>query len=111
MKAGPSDVAARFFAAATRAAPGRRNPQQRSKTFTRSISTRRSAGLSAAAASSCATNATDHKKAQSVLVFTCASLWLLKSARYGRHTGRKSQEEPSVMVVAILAAIRLTSGL
>jgi hypothetical protein len=24
-----------------------------------------------------------------------------KNARHGRHTGRKSQEEPSVMVIAI----------
>jgi hypothetical protein len=31
-------------------------------------------------------------------------------ARHGRHTGRKSQEEPSVMVVAIPATIRITSN-
>jgi hypothetical protein len=36
-------------------------------------------------------------------------LFKRKTARHGRHTGRNSQEEPSVMVVAILAAIRLTS--
>ena len=32
-----------------------------------------------------------------------------QSARHGRHTGRKSQEEPSVMVVAMFATILVTS--
>src|ERR1700754_204669 len=117
MKVGRLDVAARFCGPAIRDAVGRSSNQQRSKTFTRCISTRELVGRSAAKAPSCATSA-NHKEAQKaeclrrVPSASCASSRLTKqNARHGRHTGRKSQEEPSVMVVAILAAIRLTSSL
>src|SRR5690349_2633594 len=61
-KGGQSAAAAPFFAAATRDATGRSRLQQRSKTSTRCISTRRSAGPWAARESCSATSATETTK-------------------------------------------------
>jgi hypothetical protein len=47
----------------------------------------------------------DFGHAVTPLDFACHT----QNARHGRHAGRKSQEEPSVMVAAILATIRVTS--